>query len=177
MTAAFGIETERLQMRWLTLDDADLMLAVWNDPAFVRNVGDRGIRTEQQARDAMQKGVLNLYESYGYGPYRVALKDDDTPIGIIGMFRREGLSVPDIGYALLPDYCGKGYAFEASRAVINYARDELALERMYAIISPGNTASIGLSKKLGLEFDRMHRMPGDDDEICLYGIRFDGQGQ
>ena len=81
------LETERLQLRWLKLDDADLMLAIWNDPAFIRHVGDRGIRTVEEARAGMTKGALQLYEKYGYGPYRVALKDDDAAIGICGLFR------------------------------------------------------------------------------------------
>ena len=163
------IETERLQLRKLTLDDAGLMLHVWNDPAFVRHVGDRGIRTVKDACAAMRKGALHLYDAYGFGPYRMALRDDDTPIGICGLFRREGLDEPDIGYSTLPDFCGQGYAFEAATAVIAYARSELALDRLIAIISPTNDASIGLIRKLGFEFERMHTMPDDEDEICVYG--------
>lgn len=163
------LETERLRLRKMTLDDAGLMLAVWNDPAFVRYVGDRGIRTTEDAQDAMQKGALHLYDTYGYGPYRIALKDGDTPIGICGLFRRDGLDEPDIGYSTLPDFCGKGYAFEAATAVVAYAHAELTLERLIAIISPGNEASLSLIRKLGFEFERMHTMPNDDDEICIFG--------
>ena len=176
MTAAFNIATERLQLRWLTLDDAGLMLDVWNDPAFIRNVGDRGVRTLEESRAAMQNGALHLYEKYGYGPYRVALRDNDAAVGIVGLFRRDGLDIPDIGYSVLPDYCGKGYAYEASCAVIDYARTELELEQIYAIISPGNAVSIGLIEKLGLVFERMHFMPDDDDAVCLYGMSFTNQG-
>jgi RimJ/RimL family protein N-acetyltransferase len=166
--------TERLQLRKLTLDDADLMLAVWNDPAFVRNVGDRGIRTTEEAYEAMQKGALHLYEAYGYGPYRLGLKSDDTPIGICGLFRRDGLDEPDIGYSTLPGFCGNGYAYEAAVAVMDYARSEFDLARLIAIISPQNDASIGLIRKLGFEFERMHTMPGDTDEVCIYGKSLNG---
>ncbi len=172
MTAVFKIMTERLQMRWLTLDDADLMLAVWNDPAFIRNVGDRGVRTRKEAREAMQDGALHLYATYGYGPYRVALKDDDVAVGIVGLFRRDGLDIPDIGYSVLPQHCGRGYAYEASCAVIDYARKVLELGQICAIISPDNAISIGLIEKLGLVFERTHLMPDDDDEVCLYGMSF-----
>jgi RimJ/RimL family protein N-acetyltransferase len=172
MTAAFNIATERLQLRWLTLEDADLMLEVWNDPAFVRNVGDRGIRTREEAQAAMQDGALQLYKTCGYGPYRVAIKDNDVGIGIVGLFRRDGLDIPDIGYSVLPQHCGKGFAYEASCAVLDYARNELELEQICAIISPDNKVSIGLIKKLGLVFERMHLMPDDDEEVCLYGMRF-----
>ncbi|MEJ2127609.1 MAG: GNAT family N-acetyltransferase [Woeseiaceae bacterium] len=168
------LETERLRLRQMTLDDAALMLAVWNDPAFVRHVGDRGIRTIPDAEEAMQKGALHLYEAYGYGPFRISLKGDDTPVGICGLFRRDGLDEPDIGYSTLPDHCGRGYAYEAAVAVVDYSRDELALDRLIAIISPGNDASIGLIRKLGFEFERMHTMPGDDREVCVYGKSLTG---
>ena len=171
MTDAVVLETERLQLRWLTPADADVMLAVWNDPAFIRHVGDRGIRTLDEAHDAMQKGAFHLYEAYGYGPFRAALKDSDTAIGICGLFRRDGLDDPDIGYAVLPDHCSQGYAYEACCAVIEHARSDLGLTRLIAIISPDNAASIGLIEKLGLRFERMHRMPDDDDEVCIYGTQ------
>ncbi len=146
------------------------MLAVWNDPAFIRYVGDRGIRTLEEARATMEEGALRLYAEYGYGPYRVALKDDDTPVGICGLFRRDGLDEPDIGFAMLPEFCGNGYGYEAAMAVIDYAKDELELPLLIAIVSPENDASVGLIRKLGLRFDRMHRMPDDDDDVAIYTI-------
>ena len=166
---ALTLETERLSLRRLTLDDAELMLAIWNDPAFIRYVGDRGIRGVDEARNAMRAGALHLWETYGYGPYRVAVREDDTAIGLCGLFRRDGLDEPDIGYAILPDWCGQGYGFEACRAVIDSCANDLGLERLIAIISPANTASIGLIEKLDFEFERMHRMPDDDDDVRIYG--------
>ena len=146
------------------------MLEIWNDPAFVRHVGDRGIRTIDQAKDALHEGPLRLYDDYGYGPYRLSLKDSDAVIGICGLFRRDGLDDADIGFALLPDYCNKGYASEAAFAVVEHARHDLGLRRLTALVSPQNGSSIALIEKLGMRFERMIRMPGDDDEICLYGI-------
>lgn len=157
-------------MRWLRPGDEPLLLAVWNDPAFVQNVGDRGVRTTAEASEALGNGPLKLYADYGYGPYRVALTDGDEPIGICGLFKRENLNDPDIGFALLPDYCGKGLAFEAAVAVAKHARDGLGLRRMIAIVSPQNSPSIGLIEKLGMHFERLLTMPGDDKEICLFSI-------
>ncbi len=168
------LQTERLSLRRLTIVDAGLMLAIWNDPAFIRNVADRGIRTIAEARQAMKEGPLKLYEDYGYGPYRVALAGDDTPIGICGVFRRNGLDEPDIGYALLPDYYARGYALEAAGAVVEHARDDLEIGHLVAVISPGNTRSIQLVRKLGLEFERMIRLPGDTRDVSLFGIQFNG---
>ena len=172
MSQAVALATERLHQRRLTIDDADLMLAIWNDPMFIRYVGDRGIRTVEEAHAAMQEGVLKLYDSHGYGPFRVALKDDDTAIGICGLFHRDYLEEPDIGYGLLPEFCGKGYAYEASCAVIEHAQRDLGLKRLLAIISPDNDVSIGLIRKLGFEFERMYRVEGDDDEVCIYALAF-----
>jgi len=162
------LETERLYLRRVTLDDTGLMLAVWNDPAFVRNVGDRGIRTAEQACETMKSGALKLYEDYGYGPYSMVLKSDGSKIGICGLFKRDNLEDPDIGFAVLPDFCSKGYAGEAAFAVVAHARDDLGLREITAIVSPSNAPSIGLIEKLGLSFDRMITMPGDEEEISLY---------
>ena len=162
------METERLRLRPVTVDDTALMLAVWNDPAFIENVADRGIRTEEQAREAIKSGAEKMFEEYGYGPYCMSLKSDGTMIGICGIFKRENIDDPDIGFGVLPDYCGKGYAGEAALAVVEYARNTLGIGVLTAIVSPTNAASIGLIEKLGLTYERMITMPGDDDAICLY---------
>lgn len=168
---AFRLKTARLELRRVTLDDADLMLAVWNDPDFIRNVGDRGVRTLEQAREAMRAGALQLYADYGYGPYAVTLQRDATRIGICGLFRRENLEHPDIGFAILPDYRGQGFAEEAAIAVRDHAFGELAIDTLTAIVSPDNAPSIALIEKLGLAFDRMITMPGDEQAIRLYRMR------
>ena len=166
------LNTERLELRWLTQDDAPMMLAVWNDPAFMRYVGDRGVRTVEQAGAALQAGLLKLYSNYGYGPFRIMRREDGADLGICGLFRRDGLDEPDIGFAILPEYCRQGFALEASVAVLNHARDVLKLSSVTAIVSPQNEASIGLLEKLGLHYERQVRMPGDDHDVSLYRIDF-----
>jgi ribosomal-protein-alanine N-acetyltransferase len=162
------METERLRLRPVTVDDTALMLAVWNDPAFIENVADRGIRTVEQAREAIKAGAQKLFDDYGYGPYCMSLKSGGAMIGICGIFKRENIDDPDIGFGVLPDFCGKGYAGEAAQAVVEYAHNTLGISVLTAIVSPTNAASIGLIEKLGLTFERMVIMPGDDDAICLY---------
>jgi RimJ/RimL family protein N-acetyltransferase len=136
-------------LRWFTENDAELMLTIWNDPDFMRHVGDRGIRTIQEAEAAMEAGMLRQYTTMGYGPYRVALKTGGTAIGICGLFQREYLPVPDLGFCLLPNYRRRGLTEEASRAVLEMAKTELRLDRVAAIVAVGNEASITLIRKLG----------------------------
>jgi RimJ/RimL family protein N-acetyltransferase len=164
------LETERLELRWMTLDDAPMMFAVWNDPAFMQFVGDRGIRTIDEAQTCMQQGPLHLYTEYGYGPFRVIHRDDGADMGVCGLYRRDGLDEPDIGFAFLPEFRGRGFGYEASVAVLDHARDDLKLPRVTAIVSPENSASIGLLEKLGLHYDKLMRLPGDDKDVSLYSI-------
>lgn len=167
------LETDRLQLRWLSDDDADLMLAIWNDPAFIRYVGDRGVRTLDEALSAMREGVLKLYRDFSYGPYRMSLHDSDEAMGICGLFKRENLEYPDIGYGLLPAFCGKGYAFEAAEAVVRHAREHMRLPELCAIVTPENTRSVHLLEKLGMTAGKSIRMPGDDEDVVLYRSRLD----
>ncbi len=168
MTDEWQLETERLYLRRIDLHDTGLMLAVWNDPAFVRYVGDRGVRTADEARAELKSGALRLFREFGYGPFKLVRKRDAAAIGICGLFKRDNLDDPDIGFAVLPDYCGRGYAGEAAVAVLLHARDDLGIRRLTAIVSPDNEPSIGLIEKLGLGYSGMITMPGDDEAIRLY---------
>jgi ribosomal-protein-alanine N-acetyltransferase len=168
------LTTDRLRLRWLTEDDCELMLAIWNDPGFIRHVRDRGIRTLEQARQALQEGILKLYSDHGYGPYRIEPLDGGAPMGLCGLFKRDYLEVPDIGYTLLPEFRGHGYALEAARAVLAMARDELRLPQLKAIVSPDNPASVRLLEKLGMRVESGLRIDNDEDEVALYSIDFSG---
>ena len=158
-------ETPRLRLLPVAESDAALLLAVWNDPTFIHYVSDRGIRTVEQAREAILEGPASLFEIYGYGPYRVLRKSDGESIGICGLFRREFLDDPDLGYAILPGFRGEGYASEAARQVLVIASVAFGLKRVKALISPANAASIHVIEKLGFEFER--RCGIDDDEDTL----------
>ncbi len=173
MTDDWQLETVRLFLRRITVDDAGLMLAVWNDPAFIEHVGDRGVRTEIEARKELEAGALRLFAEYGYGPYKMIRKDDTVALGICGLFKRDNLDDPDIGFAVLPEFCGNGYAAEAARAVVAHARDDLSIRNLTAIVSPGNQASIGLIEKLGLTFSDMITMPGEEKAIRLYAMKLE----
>jgi RimJ/RimL family protein N-acetyltransferase len=162
------LETERLSLRWLTADDAPFMLGLLNEPSFIENIGDRGVRTVDAAREYIEKGAVASYHQNGYGLYMVELKGDGRPVGICGLVKRPFLEHADIGFAFLPPFWSQGYALESALAVMDFARNRLALERIVAIVSPGNEPSIRLLRKLGLEFERMIEMPTPGDSAALY---------
>lgn len=142
------LRTQRLELRSLTPDDATLMLAVWNTPEFIRFVGDRGIRSVAEAREALLNGPIATWQEFGYGPFRVGLQADGTGLGVCGLFRRRGLDVPDLGVALLGEYYRQGFGVEASQAVLAHCDTVLRLPRIAAIVDPENTASRAMLERL-----------------------------
>ena len=165
------LQTDRLLLEPLLESDAGLMLEVWNDPAFIRHVGDRGIRTLDEATRVLREGALKQWEELGYGPYRVSLGGGEA-IGICGLLKRPNLDDPDIGYALLEPFRGHGYASEAARAVRDHARDSMGLQKILAIVSPEHGRSIRLLEKLGMMKKGSIRMPDEDEDIFLFEMRF-----
>ncbi|WP_226704991.1 GNAT family N-acetyltransferase [Microbulbifer elongatus] len=162
----FERKTERLRVSELTREDGALMLAILNDPDFIRNVADRGVRTLEQAQDYLECGPIASYREHNFGMYKVALQDG-TPIGLCGLVKRDFLEDVDIGYAFLPEYRGQGYALEAAQAVMDFARNTLALPRIVALVSPHNSASVRLLEKLGLRQERQITLPDEDSETLL----------
>ena len=154
------------------MEDAPFMLALLNEPSFIRNIGDRGVRTEEHARAYIADGPLASYARHGFGLCAVTLADEPSPIGICGLLRREALPDPDIGFAFLPPYWGKGYAFEAASAVLAHARGALRMPRLLAIVNPDNAGSIRLLEKLGFGFERPIRLSDREPELKLFRVEF-----
>lgn len=151
------LETDRLTLRRISVDDAEFILKLLNDPAFLRFIGDKQVRTLDDARNYVLSGPMASYERFGFGLFLVELKESSMPIGICGLLKRDTLEDVDIGFAFLPDFCGQGYGFESAGATMVYGRDVLGLKRIVAITSPDNEASIALLEKLGLKFERLTR--------------------
>jgi RimJ/RimL family protein N-acetyltransferase len=139
-----------------------------NDPAWLEHIGDRNVRTLEDARAYLRRGAMNMYERFGFGMYVMVLRDTGEAVGTCGLIRREGLEDVDIGFAMLPMHRRKGLALEATRAVLRYATVSLGMDRVVAIVSEANHRSIRILEAIGMRFERKVRIPGDDEEVPLY---------
>ena len=162
------LSTPRLLLRQLSADDAEFMLELLNEEAFLLNIGDRGVRTLADASTYILKGPVASYEKFGFGLYAVELKRSGAPIGICGLLKRETLDDADIGFAFLQRFWGQGYAYESAAAVMNYAWHVIKLKRIVAITTSENNASMKLLEKIGLRFEKMIQMPGHSGESKLF---------
>jgi ribosomal-protein-alanine N-acetyltransferase len=163
------LETERLSLRRLAPeDDAAFVVELLNDPSFLRNIGDRGVRNEEDARRYLRDGPMASYAAHGYGLYLVAMKETGMSAGICGLVRRAYLDAPDLGFAFLPGFRRRGVASESASAVMSEAFGPLGLDRVLAIVSPHNADSIRVLEKLGFRSDGLVTPPGERDAIRLF---------
>ena len=162
------IETARLTLRRFTEDDAGFILRLLNEPSFLEFVGDKGVRTLNDARRYIREGPVACYAEYGFGLYLVQHREESAEIGMCGLLKRPTLDDPDIGFGFIPDSWSQGFATEAAHAVLERARDLHGLKRILAITAPNNDASIQVLKKIGLQFEKTVRLSDDADEILLF---------
>ena len=162
------LETERLLLRQLSSEDAEFILELLNEPSFIRNIGDRGVRTLEDAKSYILNGPVASYAKNGFGLYLVELKETNESIGMCGLIKRETLADVDIGYAFLPRFWSKGYAVEAAQAAKEYAKRVIGLNRVVAIVDPTNDGSIRVLEKIGLKFEKMVRLSEDDIDLKLF---------
>lgn len=162
------IETPRTTIRPFALTDAAFIVRLLNEPSFIENIADKGVRTLADARDYLRDGPLASYREHGFGLWCVTLTTSDEPIGMCGILQRDFLDDPDLGYALLPEHCGQGLAQEACHAVLAFATDTLAINRCVAIVSDDNDRSIHLLDKLGFKATGKMQYPDTVDEVLVY---------
>ena len=162
------LETERLALRRLSADDAEFIVELLNQPSFIRNIGDRGVRTNEDAVRYIQNGPVASYQRFGFGLYLVELKDTAIPIGICGLLKRETLEDVDVGFAFLPQFWSRGYAVESASAVLKHGRNVLGIDRIVAITSLDNHGSIKVLEKIGLKFERLMKLSEVEPEIKLF---------
>lgn len=168
MSQVLNLETERLNLRNLNESDAPFILGLLNEPSFIRFIGDKGVRTLDDAREYLLNGPIASYDTNGFGLYLVTLKSTGESMGMCGLIKRDSLPDPDIGFAFVPGFWNQGFAHEAASAVMIYAKDVLKLPRILAITDKDNDASGRLLEKIGLRFDRIINMPGNQKETKLF---------
>lgn len=161
------IETDRLLLRQYTLNDAPFIYKLMNSEGWLKNIGDRNIKTLEDAEAYMLKNYLSSYEKHGFGPYLVSMKEDGTPLGSAGLYKRDNLEHPDVGFAFMSEFGNKGYAYEAAKAVMQFASERLGLETIVGITIETNLSSIKLLKKLGLAEIGTYKYE-DGEELLLF---------
>ena len=166
-------ETERLLISKFTLEDAPFFLELVNTPNWIKYIGERNIKTIPQAEEAIKKGHLKSYKTYGFGFYTLQLKSEQNKtIGTCGLIKRDTLKHPDIGFALLPDYESKGFGYESSIAIMSLAKKQFKLKKVLAITLPTNKSSIKLIEKIGLSYEKRVKPFEDDEELLLFAKTF-----
>ena len=161
------LETERLVLRRLTVADDAFILELLNDPAWLEFIGDKGVRTLDDAREYIRNGPMAMYDRMGFGLFLTKRKIDGIPAGLCGLIKRDTLEDVDIGFAFLPAFRATGYAFEAASAVLALGKSTFGLKRIVAITSPSNERSVLLLERLGMTFEKMVKLSADD-EVQLY---------
>lgn len=162
------LETDRLTLRQLTTGDAAFILRLLNEPSFVRHIGDKDVRSLSDAENYILTGPVDMYHRLGFGLWLVEQKPNLVPIGLCGLLKRETLDDVDIGFALLPEFCRKGYAYEAASATLEHAQNHLQLSRLVATTSQDNSASGRLLDKLGFEYEQLIPWGPDEETVKLF---------
>jgi len=162
------LETERLALRKLTLQDISFIIELLNTPGWLKYIGERNVKNEEQAIAYLENGPLKSYGEYGYGLWLVETKSDQRKVGLCGLLKRPTLEHPDIGYAFLPEFMGQGYAYEIAKAVLAYAFTSFQLTTISAITLPENIRSIHVLEKIGMKYVKPFQFPGKDEELLLY---------
>jgi RimJ/RimL family protein N-acetyltransferase len=161
------LETERLVLRRFRPEDAGFILVLLNDPSFLRYIGDKGVRSLGDAEAYLANGPLASYAAHGFGLYLVLGKSEASPLGMCGLLKRDYLPDPDIGFAFLPEFCGKGLARESAVAVIEQGKETFGLTRLLAVTALDNRNSIRLLERLAFRFERLVTPHGSEETLRL----------
>lgn len=163
-----NLVSQRLTLREFTANDAHFTMELLNSPAWIQFIGDRNIKKLSDAQNYIEKSLIPHYQQQGFGLYLVSLTEKNTPIGMCGFVKRSGLSGVDIGFALLPQYEGLGYAHEAAQTCMMYGQQTLHLQQLFAITNVDNHKSIKLIQKLGFEYQQELVLPNENEPVKVF---------
>ena len=167
------LHTSRLELTKFTLNDTTFILKLLNSPGWLQFIGDRNIHDTEAAKQYLETGPIELYDSFEFGPYKVTLKETGQPIGMCGLFRRDYLDSPDLGFAFLDEFQRQGFAIEAAKAILAYECDTFNFKRVYATAMKENSRSQHLLKKLGFRFMNEAQVPGKEENVYLFVFKND----
>ena len=162
------LETNRLLIKPTNLDDAGFVLELMNTDGWIRFIGDRNVHTIENAKNYISEKMIPQLEEFGFGNNTLIRKSDHLKIGSCGLYMRPGMEGADIGFALLPDFYGQGYAYEASKALLDYSIETLKLPLIQAITTKGNVDSQTLITKLGMKFIEVRDITGISEPMLVY---------
>ena len=168
MKSFFKLETERLYLRELSIVDSDFMLKLMNTPSWLSFIGDRNVRYKTAASNYISEKIISSYRNNGFGLYLVLLKSSKSPIGICGLVKRDGLMIPDLGFAILPEYEKKGFATEAAKSILTWAKEKLSLLEVCAITTEINKKSIQALENIGMSYEKKIVLPANKDNFLLF---------
>jgi RimJ/RimL family protein N-acetyltransferase len=164
-------ETDRLLLKPTSTDDAEFLFELYNTPKWFEYIEDRNIRTVEDAREYIESKTLPQLHKLWYSNYTLIRKSDHKKIGTCGLFDRDGLEGIDIGFALLPEFEGKGYAIESAKKITDLAFNIFGLTELSAITVTQNISSQSLCERLGMVQVGTIKLPGDEEELLLYRIK------
>jgi ribosomal-protein-alanine N-acetyltransferase len=168
---SFKLYTSRLCLSELNDGDESFIYQLFNDPDCLRFIGDRGIKTLEDAQNYLQQKLIDSYHTHGFGLYKVTLKNEHEPLGICGLVKRDKTNPPDVGFAFLPAYRSQGYCTEAATAILDWAKRNNISKTILAYTNPDNTASIQVLEKIGLQKQHITTLPGQDFESLVMLIQ------
>ncbi len=165
------IETQRLNLRLLNKTDVKMIFKLLNEPTFIENIGDKGIKNLHDALNYIEQGPLAMYQELGFCLYCCQLKGVEKTIGISGLIKRDGIDYPEVGFAFLQEYCHQGFGYESANVVLTYAKEKLNIKLLNAICNPSNIGSINLLHKLGFTYQGNIKLDNKEEEVKLFEIQ------
>lgn len=162
------LQTERLLLQKAKLSDGQFFFDLLNSPTWIKFIGNRQVKSIDAAQQYIQQALIDSYQKHGFGLFKMVLKKEGIPIGLCGLVKRPTLDHADIGFAILPQYAGKGYTYEAAKATLDYAVSTLNLAPILAITTKDNVASKKLLEKIGLKLKELITFENGKTEFLLY---------
>ncbi len=163
-----SFETERLYIKPTTSEDAKFIFELMNSPKWLTYIGDRAVNSIDDAKAYIAEKMTPQLARLGFATYTVIRKTDDQKIGSVGLYDRDGLDGIDIGFAFLPKYEQKGYAFESASKLKSIAFEHFKINKLNAITVSENVSSQKLIEKLGFTYIKTIEMSNDDTPLLLF---------